>query len=104
MTPEQYAEIAKQLGVAAPLVLVLMYLLRFMAQLLHQATEERKAITAQFVDAMKTTAATSALAQEKAAQSLQDLAASLREQGVRSTDEHNRIVDALGKFSSRDRG
>lgn len=98
MTPEQYGEVAKSLGVAAPLVIVLLYLLKVLLQLLNGATEERKAITAQFVEAMKTTVATSALAQQQAATALQDLAASQREQANRTTDEHNRLIDAIGKF------
>ena len=56
MTPDQTFEVTKSLGIAAPLVVVLLYLLRLLIELLTRATDERKTITAQFVDAMKTTA------------------------------------------------
>lgn len=102
MTTEQTFEVVKSLGIAAPLVVVLVYLLRMVVDLLTKATEERKAVTAQFVDAMKTTATTSALAQQQAASSLQDLAAAMRESSSRSEDAHNRIVDAIGKLDLRE--
>jgi len=75
VTPDQTFEVTKSLGIAAPLVVVLLYLLRLLIELLTKATDERKTITAQFVDAMKTTATTSAVAQQQAAASLQELAA-----------------------------
>ena len=103
MTPDQQFEIGKSLGIAAPLVIVLLYLLRLLVDLLTRATDERKTITTQFIDAMKTSATTSAIAQQQAAASLQELAATFRENASRSMDEHNRIVDALGKLSIRER-
>ncbi|MDO8562374.1 MAG: hypothetical protein Q7S25_00865 [Candidatus Limnocylindria bacterium] len=101
MTSDQLFEVTKSLGIAAPLVVVLLYLLRLVVELLTKATDERKTITAQFVDAMKTTATTSALAQQQAAASLQELAAAMRDGASRSLEEHNRIVDAIGKLGSR---
>lgn len=101
MTAEQWFEVTKNLGVAAPLVIVLLYLLRFLVELLTKATNERQAVTTQFVDAMKTIATTSAVAQQQAAASLQELASAIRDGGSRSMEEHDRIVDAIGKI---DRG
>lgn len=95
MTSEQWAEVIKTLGVSGPLVGILIYLLK-------QATEERRAITKDFLATLTTTVSSNAQAQTRAAESLQDLAGALRDTAKSSADEHNRIVDAIGKLGRRE--
>lgn len=98
MNPDQWFEVTKSLGIASPLVIVLIYLLRMLVTLLTKSGEERAAITAQFVAAMQTLATTSAVAQQQAAASLHELAGAMRDASTRSLEEHNRITDAIGKI------
>lgn len=88
MTPEQWGELARTLGIASPLVGLLIYLLR-------QATEERREITDRFLVALETTVAGSSKA-------MQENTAATRELSVTLRDEHARIVDAIGKLDLRE--
>lgn len=85
-----------QLGVAAPFVALLLYLLK-------QANDERREMTARFLDALKTTVDKETEARLRAANELATLTQSIRVQQERSTAEHERIVDALGKMTVRER-
>ena len=96
MTPEQWTEVVKTLGVSGPLVAILLYLLR-------QMNDERKAVTAQFLDALRTTVEQSNEARLRSATELGQLTVTLRDHQERSGDEHARIVDAIGKLSLRER-
>lgn len=69
------------LGVAAPLVAILYYLLR-------QATEERKDTTKQFLSALTTTVAQST-------EAMRQLQEASRAQAANVTAEHLRIIAAL---------
>lgn len=96
MSAEQWTEIVKTLGVSGPLVAILLYLLR-------QMNEERKSVTTQFLDALRTTVEQSNEARVRAANELSQLVTALRDHQERSGDEHNRIVDAIGKLGVRER-
>ena len=95
MTPEQLGELMRTLGVASPLVGLLIYLLR-------QATEERREITNRFLGALETTVAGATRATQENTAATRELAAATEASRKASVDEHGRIVDAIGKLGRRD--
>ena len=94
MTPDQWADVIKTLGVSGPLVVILMYLLRTM-------NDERKAVTVQFLDALRTTVEQSNEARLRAANEMALLNTALRDHQGKSADEHQRIVDAIAGLTAR---
>lgn len=95
MTPEQWGELMRTLGVASPLVGLLIYLLR-------QATEERREITNRFLGALETTVAGATRATQENTVATRELSATIEANRKSSVDEHSRIVDAIGKIGRRD--
>lgn len=92
MTPDN--TIWVQLGLAAPLVGILLFLLK-------QSTDERKDITSKFLVALQTTVNASNEARLRTADEVANLTSTLRDVQKHSTEEHNRIVDAIGKLELR---
>lgn len=76
------------LGVAAPLVGILIYLLR-------QATIERQEITTKFLEALTTTVSANT-------QATREIGIALDIMRKASQSEHERIIDAVGKMGSRE--
>lgn len=97
MTPEQLGELTRTLGVAAPLVGLLWLLLR-------QATEERRDITGRFLTALENTVAGATKATQDNTVATRELSSVIEANRQSSLDEHNRIVDAIGKLGLRERG
>lgn len=95
MTPEQWADLAQTLGVASPLVALLIYLLR-------QATEERREITNRFLGALETTVAGATKAIQENTAATRELSVTIEANRKSSVDEHARIVDAIGKLGRRE--
>lgn len=93
MTAE-WMELLKTLGVASPLVVILLYLLK-------EATKERQAITTAFLDALKTTVEQSNEQRLRTSNELAELTHALRDDGKRAAEEHGRIVDAIDKLDLR---
>ena len=83
-----------QLGLAAPLVAILLYLLK-------QSADERKEITAAFIGALTTMVTESNDSRMKTAIEMGEMVEALRQHEKRSTQEHDRIVDAIGKMYLR---
>ena len=81
-----WVEIAKQLGVAVPLVIILFYLLR-------QANDERQRITASFLATLESTIRANADAMSLVTTSLGEIAASIREVAGRASAEHAQILE-----------
>lgn len=94
MTPEQWGELARTLGVASPLVGLLIYLLR-------QATEERQQITDRFLSALESTVAGASKAIQDNTSATKELSATIEANRKSNIDEHSRIVDAIGKLNRR---
>lgn len=95
MTPEQYFDLFKLLGVAAPLVWILWTQLR-------ASTVERQDITTKFLATLEGTAKTSAEAlvhqaesTNRAAAAMTDMANTIADQSQRHSAEHQRILDYL---------
>ncbi|HET7713854.1 MAG TPA: hypothetical protein VFK94_06465 [Patescibacteria group bacterium] len=84
----------KTLGVAAPLVALLWFLLK-------QATEERKEITDKFLTALQTTVRQSTESQTATMTQITKLNSTVEEYRRISAEEHARIVDAIGKMTHR---
>lgn len=76
-----------QLGIAAPFIALLIYLLR-------QANQERKDLTDKFVTAMTTTVTSNTHATT-------GLKEAINEWRAGNQDEHGRIVDALGRLERK---
>ena len=90
-----------QLGLAAPLVGILMYLLK-------QSTDERKVLMTQFLAALTTTVEQSNEQRLRASTELAQLTETLRDDKKRSSEEHARageehvrIVEAIDRLSPR---
>lgn len=86
------SDLIERLGVAAFLVVGLFYLLR-------QATEERKAITTQFLETLRVTVASNAQAQQGTTIALNDLALADRERKAATTAEHQQITQRLEQIA-----
>lgn len=89
------SEFWASLGVAGPLVAILLYLLR-------QATDERRQITDAFLNALMSTVQVSNEARVRSASELSNLSQSIREQTSRASEEHSRVIDAIGKMILRE--
>lgn len=83
-----WGDTIKTLGIAAPLVSLLIYLLK-------QATEERKEITGRFLVALQTTVEQSNEARIRAADELGQLVVAMKEHHKSSGEEHTRVVEAI---------
>lgn len=94
MTGEQVFETIKLLGVAAPLVSILVYLLK-------QSNEERREITDKFLSTLDSTVKTNAEASAKIAASLAELNQTLRDGNQAAQTEHGRIMDFLREQTPR---
>jgi hypothetical protein len=94
MTPDQWAELFKTVGVAAPLVGLLIYLLR-------QATEERREITNRFLAALENIGGNATRAIHENSVEMRGLAVMIEANRKSSVDEHARIVDSIGKLDLR---
>lgn len=95
MTPTtEWAQFAQTLGVAAPLVAILLYLLR-------QSTEERQRITDRFLSSMDKRDAESIDARLRSAQALNELTGSIREHDRRCVEEHLSMIRALDGLEAR---
>lgn len=95
MTPEQWGELTRTLGVAAPLVLMLLYLLK-------QSNEERQKLTDRFLAALETTVTRAIDTQNSATSAIKDMSNAVVNDRRSAQEEHNRIVDAIGKIGRRD--
>lgn len=95
MNPDQFGDLTRTLGVAAPLVVLLIYLLR-------QANEERQKITDRFLVALESTVARAIETQQQSTSALKDITNEVAADRRAQTDEHNRIVDAIGKIGRRE--
>jgi len=85
-----------QLGIATPFVALLWYLLK-------QATDERKEITVKFLAALTSTVEQSNDARIRSANELSILTQTIHDHQENSADEHQRIVDAIGKLGLREK-
>lgn len=94
MTAEQWGDLARTLGIASPLVGLLIYLLR-------QATEERQNITDRFLSALESTVAGATKAIQDNTAATRELSVSIEANRKSNIDEHTRIVDAIGKLNRR---
>ena len=83
-----------QLGIAAPLVVILLYLLK-------QSTDERREITTKFLAALQTTVEQSNEQRLRASNELAQLTDVIREDKKLSADEHARIVESIDKLYLR---
>lgn len=90
MNPTDAATFWTSLGTAAPLVAILLYLLR-------QSTLERQSITNGFLETLKTTIASNVQAQAMTVDALKEQSSALKEFSARSAEEHTRLIDAIGK-------
>lgn len=88
-----WGEIFAQLGVAVPLVAILLYLLK-------QTTDERRAITSDFLQTLRETVAANAAGNERVAASLNELALADRERKLAATAEHERMIRELDRIGS----
>lgn len=93
MADPDWLEVLKPLGVAVPLVAVLFYLLR-------QATEERRAITGDFLRTLRETVAANADSISKVTAALAELTSATRERKEESSDEHNKMIDLLTRIAT----
>jgi len=94
MTTDQWPELARTLGIAAPLVLVLTYMLR-------EATAERREITARFLTALQTTVEQSNEVRIRAATEMHELVVGLAQDRERGAAEHERMVQILEQLDGR---
>ena len=85
-------ELIKTLGVAAPVVGLLFYLLR-------QATAERQNITTEFLKTLRETVASSSSATTQLTSSVTELAALTRDRQTSATQEHSKMIEELRKIS-----
>lgn len=92
MTDAPWGDLIERLGVAAFLVVGLFYLLR-------QATEERKAITTEFLKTLRETVAANAQAQTGVTAAINDLALADRERKAAATAEHQQITQRLEQIA-----
>lgn len=88
-----WSDLVAQLGVAVPLVAILLYLLK-------QTTDERRAITADFLQTLRETVAANAAGNERVAASLNELALADRERKLEATAEHERMIRELDRIGS----
>lgn len=89
-----WIETAKTLGVAAPLVLILVWIL-------DRTTKERERITTQFLTTLQTTITTNTATQTQTVEAIKENTSALKEFSNRASDEHNRLIDAIGKSRER---
>lgn len=106
MTPEQLGELMRTLGVASPLVGLLIWMLRQATEerqrVAAEATVERKDITNRFLTALETTVSSATRAIQENTAATKELSATIEANRKSSVDEHGRIVDAIGKLGRRD--
>ena len=88
-----WSDLVAQLGVAVPLVAILMYLLK-------QSTDERRAISADFLKTLRETVAANASGNERVASAMNDLALADRERKMAATAEHERMIRELDRIGS----
>lgn len=88
-----WGDLFAQLGVAVPLVAILLYLLK-------QTTDERRAITADFLQTLRETVAANAQGNERVASSLNELALADRERKLAATAEYERMIRELDRIGS----
>ena len=98
---DQFTNLMLQLGIAAPLVMFMWMEVQRSQKAAENSAAERKELTTQFLLTLQTTITGNTTAQIKVTETIQDLVSAIREGNARSTDEHNRLIDAIGKFSSR---
>ena len=88
MVEPQWVELLKPLGIAAPLVLLLYWLLR-------ENVNERKQITSQFLSSLQEMSKTASDGAVATAGAIQSMAATLNDTTERHSREHDRILSAL---------
>lgn len=84
-----------QLGIAAPLVVALLYLLK-------QNADERKEVTAKFLNALQTTVSESNESRMRSAVELGQVVETLRSMETRSTLEHKQLVESIDRLYLRE--
>lgn len=85
-----WVETAKTLGVAAPLVLILVWIL-------DRTTRERERITSQFLTTLQTTITTNSTTQTQMVEAIKENTAAIKESSRSASEEHTRLIDAIGK-------
>ncbi len=95
-------ELVKTLGVGAPLVAFLYLQLRDAQAEREKSSHERREITTRFLATLESTITQNTAAQTKSSEGLIDLTAAMREALRATTEEHNRLIDAIGKLGRRD--
>lgn len=103
-------EIAKQFGLAAPLVIILVYLLVRTEQRERLASEERREMTDKHLQALSTVVTDNRVSQQQTAAALDRLTAIIteeittsREARAHDREEHRLMLDAIGKATIRSR-
>ena len=86
MIDPQLWGLAQTFGVAAPIVALLVYMVR-------EATAERARITDRFLSSLEGVVRDSTDARLRSAQALNDLTGAIREHDRRSSEEHARLMD-----------
>lgn len=89
-----WEETAKTLGVAAPLVMILVWIL-------DRTTRERERITSDFLETLRTTITGNSATQAQMVEAIKENTAALKESSARNTEEHARLIDAIGKYRER---
>lgn len=93
------AQFIPQFGITAPLVGILIYLLRQAESREQRASEERRQISEQFLSTVNTVVADNRIAAERMTTSLTELIATVRESRAQDREEHKLIVDAVGRVA-----
>ncbi len=86
------SQLIGQLGIGAPLVALLIWLLR-------AADSERREITTKFLTTLESTIKTSAESSSKLGSSLADLSKSVTERNMAATQEHQRMIDLMNNIA-----
>lgn len=90
-------EVVKQLGLAAPLVVALIYLLRQSEQREQRAATERKETGERYMTTLSTVISDNRLAIERMTVAVVELTTTIREFSAQNRDEHRGMMDAIGK-------
>lgn len=86
--PQELAEVFKVVGVAAPLIGILFWLLK-------QATDERQKITGQFLKTLEETVKTSTEMASRSNATMQEIGSALRQAMEVNSSEHRQIMEML---------
>ena len=90
-----------QLGLASPLVIVLLYLLRLSYQERQKASDERQEITQQYLKTMKEVVQDNRAITKEHTAAMREMTVNIGGLSAQHLRESDRIVDAIGRLGRR---